>query len=159
MFKKPKLLTEFLAICRSTGYFEAKATENQLKNIKFLSLAQILRKKVENEWKFKGKDADKNLKIYSENDFTDEERCGTISDNYSAIRKATKSKKIIPFGISEVVNICDKAKYLHGRENEVQIELDCSESLLKLSYFVNDKEKREYFYRVQRERKIWWMKV
>lgn len=159
MFKKPQLLSEFVNICKSTGYFEAMITENQLKHIKFLSLAQILQNKIEHEWKFRGKSTERNLKIYNDTDFSDIDVNGSIFDKYLAIRKLSKARKVVPFGISEIATI-DNRLHLHGRENkEIQIELTGSESMLSLSYFVNDKESREYFYRVQRERKIWWMKV
>lgn len=162
LFKKPKLLIEFLEICKTNEYFSAVAVENLVKNITFLKHASNLHSNIERQWSFKSKDIENSLKTYPNDDFSDYGQQLSLLEKYSIVRKRDRLAKTVPFGLIEILE--NQQINLNSDENRsdegnISIELATGGRLLTCSYLVNDKQSQEYFYRIQRLRKIWWMKV
>lgn len=160
LLKKPKLLSEFIEICKRNEYFAAKTSNNLITNIKFRKHLPNLQANIERQWLFKSKDIENSLKTYSNVDFTD---CGenlTLHDKYMIVRKRDRLARATPFGLIEILN--QNMRFTAANETEenlIGFHFDGDERYLTCSYLVTEKQSREYFYRIQRLRKIWWMKV
>lgn len=162
LFKKPKLLSEFIDVCKRNEYFEATLGANNLvKDVQFLKHAPPLQKNIERQWLFKSKDIENSLKTYRCEDFAEYGSNLPLTEKYSIIRKRDRQAKTIPFGLIEILEQ-NQPISINGNgsdENGVNIELENGGKLLTCSYLLPDKQSQEYFYRIQRLRKIWWMKV
>lgn len=160
LLNKPKLLSEFVSICSKTNYFEATALKSHLENIQFKSFAKILQQNIEREALLKSSDADNTLKTFSETDFEGDERGCSVPDKYSTIRKRHRWTKSTPFGIIDLRKPSSESAWSSAASNEEDISLVLPASSTKISafYFVTEQQSFEHFYRIQQQRKIWWMK-
>lgn len=162
-FRKPKLLSEFLEICKNNEYFTATASNALIKNITFLRHMPKLQYNIEKQWCSNCKGTENNLKIYGNDDFDGANTNLTLFDKYLAIVKRDRMAKTIPFGLIDISKK-QRINQINGSDADkndemVGVELDQGCRILTCSYLVSDKQSQEYFYRVPRLRKIWWMKV
>lgn len=185
-FKKPKLLSEFLEICKNNEYFSAIASGTLIKNVEFLKYMTRLQSNIENQWASKSIGLEDKFKKYGPSEFDVENTKNknlSLLDRYSMICKRDKMAKSIPFGLIDMTEVQkddllfgskvigqsdvgrnDPAKdqtscEMNEADDAVGIDLEHGSKQLTCSYLVTDKQGQEYFYRVQRLRKIWWMKV
>lgn len=158
MLKKPKLLDEFVEICKQNEFFGAIVSGNIVKNVHFLKHAPNLQANIERQWLFKSKDIESSLKTYSNANFTEYGENLTLLEKYSNIRKRNRLARANPFGLIEILNETQQFD-TEIDENTISIRFDGTQKCLTCSYLVTEKQSREYFYRIQRLRKIWWMKV
>lgn len=161
LFSKPKLLSEFLEICSKNKYFAATIENNRIRNVKFLKNAPNLQANIERQWLFKSKDIDNSLKTYNNDEFLEYGDSLTLLEKYAVIRKRDRLARSIPFGLIECENHHEAIVFGSEQldDTAIAIQLENYPKLLNCWYLVNDKQSQEYFYRIQRFRKIWWMKV
>lgn len=161
MINKPKLLSEFLAVCSKNRFFEAaSAAEKCIKDLKILSYTKLLQVNIERAALHTGKTIEDSLRVFGDKDFDAAELQLLLPEKYSLIRKRIRATKNTPFKLVEMQTTttpslgksigCDD-------EQEISVELPANSKSIRFSCFVQDKEAREYFYRIQRQRKIWWM--
>lgn len=159
---KPKLLGEFLEICTKNKYFSATLDKNVLKDIKFLAHSSNVQANIERQWLFKSKDIENSLKTFCNTDFMEHGENLTLFEKHAIVRKRDRLARTIPFGIIDIENHGNATQF-GGTENSedasIGIRLNSEPKCLTCWYLVNDKQSQEYFYRIQRLRKIWWMKV
>lgn len=161
---KPKLLSEFLEICTKNKYVSATLDKNILRDVKFLDHASNVQANIERQWLFKSKDIENSLKTFSDTDFME---CGenlTLLEKYAIVRKRDRLSRSIPFGLIDIESYGKSMQFGDNSDsnyNDASIGLWLNNGVKHLNcwYFVNDKQSQEYFYRIQRLRKIWWMKV
>lgn len=161
IFKKPKLLSEFLDICRRNEYFAVTiGASNSIKDIQFLTYAPKLQANIERQWMFKSQDIENSLKTYRNEEFAEYGSNLSLLEKYSVIRKRDRLAKTIPFGLIDISQQSQPISLSQNGsdENFVGIDLANGGKSLKCLYLVTEKQSREYFYRIQRLRKIWWMK-
>lgn len=161
LISKPKLLKEFLEISTKNKYFAASVENNLIRNIEFLSHAKNLQANIERQWLFKNRDIENNLKTYANAEFLEYGENLSLLEKYAVIRKRDRLAKTVPFGLIEIEHQQRSNVFGLGNSDNASfgIQLDNGAKLLTCSYLVNDKQSQEYFYRIQRMRKIWWMKV
>lgn len=83
----------------------------------------------------------------------------TAMDRQKEITKCFKeNKNQFPFGIFEEMPMADDEHTSSVGEDEIILSPDIK-SHLSCSYFINESMAKEFFYQIQRQRKIWWMKV
>lgn len=160
---KPKLLSEFLEICTKNKYFSATLdSSNLLNDIKFLAHSSNVQANIERQWLFKSKDIENSLKTFCNTDFMEYGENLTLLEKHAIIRKRDRLARSIPFGLIDIENH-EKSTHFEGSDNSndtsIGIRLSGASKHLTCWYLVNDKQSQEYFYRIQRLRKIWWMKV
>lgn len=160
LLNKPKLLSEFVGICSKTNYFEATASNSHLENIQFKPFARILQRNIEREALLKSSDGDDTLKTFSETDFEGDERGFSVPHKYSTIRKRHRWTKSTPFGIVDLQKLSGESAWSSAVPNEedISIALPANSTKISASYFVTEQQSFEHFYRIQQQRKIWWMK-
>lgn len=161
IYSKPKLLSDFLDICRKNKYFAATVENNLMKNIKFLNHTPNLQANIDRQWLIQSQDIENSLKTYNNEEFSE---CGenlSLLEKYMVVRKRDRLARSIPFGLIEIENHHKTTTFGagNGDETSIGIQLENTSKSLTCYYLVNDKQCQEYFYRVQRLRKIWWMKV
>lgn len=163
---KPKLLSEFLEICTKNKYFSATLDRNIMKNVKFLDYSSNVQANIERQWLFKSKDIENSLKTFSNTDFMEYGENLTLLEKHTIIRKRDRLARSIPFGLIDIENHGKSAQFGGGggssdntNDTSIGIWLNNGAKHLTCWYLVNDKQSQEYFYRIQRLRKIWWMKV
>lgn len=157
---KPKLLSEFLEICTKNKYFSATLDKNLLKDIKFLAHSSNVQANIERQWLFKSKDIENSLKTFYNMDFMEYGENLTLLEKHAIIRKRDRLARSIPFGLIDIENR-ERPIQCGGNAEDASIGilLGNGPKCLTCWYLVNDKQSQEYFYRIQRLRKIWWMKV
>lgn len=164
---KPKLLSEFLEICTKNKYFAATIDKNILKDVKFLDHSSNVQANIERQWLFKSKDIENSLKTFSNTDFMEYGENLTLLEKHAIIRKRDRLSRSIPFGLIDIENDGKATQFGGGSidnggnssDASIGIWLNNGAKHLTCWYLVNDKQSQEYFYRIQRLRKIWWMKV
>lgn len=158
---KPKLLTEFLAICSKNGYFDATATPNKsINNLKLLTHTKLLQENIERAALHTGKTIENSLRVFGDKDFDANELELTLPEKYLMIRKRVRATKNTPFKLVELRTIPTTTLWSNiGADDEerISVELPAHSKLISFSCFLHEKQAREYFYRIQRQRKIWWM--
>lgn len=161
LFTKPKLLSEFLDICRKNKYFAATVENNLIKDVKFLNHSPNLQANIERQWLFKSKEIENSLKTYNSEEFLEYGENLSLLEKHAVVRKRDRLARTIPFGLIEIENYHESMTFGGGTAEDTAfgIQLDNNPKLLTCWYLVNDKQSQEYFYRIQRLRKIWWMKV
>lgn len=161
LFSKPKLISDFLEICRKNKYFAATVENNLIKNVKFLEHSSNLQTNIERQWLFKSKEIENSLKTYNNAEFLEYGENLSLLEKYAVIRKRDRLARTIPFGLIEIENSDRPMLFGGGASDDTAfgIHLENNSKLLTCWYLVNDKQSQEYFYRIQRLRKIWWMKV
>lgn len=159
---KPKLLNEFLEICKSNKYFAASIENSFIRDIRFLDHAPNLQSNIERQWQFKSKEIENSLKTYDNCEFSEQGEKLSLLQRYAIVRKRDRLAKIIPFGLIDIQNHSEPMVFGENNSAEaasIGVKLDKGAKFLTCSYLVSDKQSQEYFYRIQRLRKIWWMKV
>lgn len=158
---KPNVLSKFLTICSRNGYFEATSvTEKSIENIKFLSHIKLLQENIERAAFHTDKNIENSLKVFGDKDFDANESQLSLPEKYSLIRTRNRSTKNTPF---KLVEMCTNAtstlwkSIASDDERDISVQLPTNSKSLSFSCFVHEKQAREYFYRIQRQRKIWWM--
>lgn len=160
MINKPKLLSEFVAICSKSGFFNAfTATEKCIKYLKFFSHAKCLQENVERAALHTVNNIENSLKVFGDKDFDATELQLSLPEKYSLIRKRILSNKNTPFKLADLRTTATSSlwKGFATDEQEISVELPANSKSLSFWCFVQEKEAEEYFYRIQRQRKIWWM--
>lgn len=160
MINKPKLLSEFVAICSKSGFFEAfTATEKSIKDLKFFSHAKCLQENMERAALHTAENIKNSLKVFGDQDFDAAESQLPLPEKYSLIRKRIRSTRNTPFKLADLrTNETSPLwKGFATDEQEISVELPTNSKSLSFWCFVQEKEAEEYFYRIQRQRKIWWM--
>lgn len=155
----PKTLHDFIAICKKTGYLKADVSEKHLQNIKFMPLANLLREKIVREWTCIEKRFKSNIKIYSDKDIPEMKPNTPFLDKHKEISRLYEADGSTPFGFSEIHQV--KKEIVHGNaanEKEITVQVDGSGRALMGFYMVPEDQDLEYFYNIQRQRKLWWMK-
>lgn len=101
MMNKPKLLSEFVAICSKSGFFDAlTATEKSIKDLKFLSHAKYLQDNIERAALHTGEKIENSLKMFGDKDFDETKLKLSLPEKYSLIRKRNLSTKNTPFKLT-----------------------------------------------------------
>lgn len=161
LFSKPKLLGEFLEICKKNKYLAGSLENNLIKNIKFLDHAPNLQANIERQWLFKSKEIENSLNTYSNSEFMEYGENLSLLEKHTVIRKRDRLARSIPFGLIDIESHKEPIEFGNSSSDDtsIGIQLDNGAKLLSCWYLVNDKQSQEYFYRIQRLRKIWWMKV
>lgn len=157
---KPKLLSEFLAICSKNRFFQASAGEKCIKNLKILPYTKLLQVHIERVALHTDKTVENSLSVFGDKDFDAAELQLPLSEKYSLIRKRKRATKNTPFKLVEMqttTTLSLKKSIECDDEQEISVELPANSKSIRFSCFVQDKEAHEYFYRIQRQRKIWWM--
>lgn len=151
-----KSLKQLLDLCRNNGFFQSELIENNVKNIKSFSLGNLLNDNIQKQWIssddntnnylhrkseiWESKDLKEfNSKYFNSLDF--KEKFQSIKNNF---------QKEVPFGLSEIIPF-------KIENSDEQIEV-ISGQILSCSYFINESSSDEIFHKIQRQRKIWWMK-
>ncbi|XP_037045012.1 DNA polymerase subunit gamma-2, mitochondrial [Bradysia coprophila] len=158
MIRQPKSLQQIIEICQNAGFISGKVQNNWVKNVQFLPFGSLLSQNILNEWH----NVDRNVNIYFQRDGST--RPGT-ADSLAYYRNRELHTKIdlikkhfefeIPFGVAE--NLIDTSTDETVAENDVGFDIQ-GKTLLSCSYFIDANESNEMFYKIQRQRKIWWMK-
>lgn len=160
LLNKPKLLSDFISISSKTNYFDAiiSNNNNRLENIQFKSFAKIIQQNIQKQALLKNTHESNELKIFGEKDF--DEKNISIAEKYSSIRMRYRWTKTTPFGINDLSEIKNRFIWnsITGNDENVSIELPTNSTKLSVYYFVTEKQSLEYFHRIQRQRKIWWMR-
>lgn len=158
MIRQQKNLQQIIEICQNAGFITGKVQNNWVKNVQFLPFGSLLSQNLLNEWH----NVDRNVNVYFQRDAS--RRPGT-TDSLAYYRHREFHTKIdaikkyfqfeIPFGLAEnlVINGSDETV----AENDVGFDIK-ETTLLSCSYFIDANESNEMFYKIQRQRKIWWMK-
>lgn len=161
LFKKPKLLSEFLEISKNNEYFSATTSNALIKNLTFLKHMPILQSNIEKQWSSDTNITENNLKIYG--NIKTAKANSTLLDKYSMICERDPSAKLTPFGIIEI-NQQEKIDVNQDEQEDpaggkTSVQLNQGAKRLTCSYLLTDAQSHTYFYRVPRLRKLWWMKV
>lgn len=154
----PKILSEFIVRSKKAGYFDADVSDMHLTNLRFLPLGDMLRNRIVHEWTNIGTNYKSNIKMYTETE-SDAKNGVTFIEKYKEITKDMDPENIELFGMAETQKI--KKTVLHGQDSEdmtTKIELTAGGRELVGFYVVSEMQSLEYFYNVQRQRKLWWMK-
>lgn len=158
---KSKSLSELLAICSKNKFFEATAaTEKRIVDLKFLAHTKLLQKNI--EWAALHVDTSimNNLRVFGDSDFDASESHLSLPEKYSLIRRRDRSIKSTPFKLIELQTHTQPTLWKSmatENEQDVSIELPQNSKSIRFSCFIQEKQGQEYFYRIQRQRKIWWM--
>lgn len=159
-FAKPKLIGDFLKICVKNKYFAATVENNLIRDVEFLNYASNLQANIERQWLFKSKDIENSLNTYNNSDFLEYGENLSLLEKYAIIRKRDRLTRTIPFGLIDIESQSSPPSFgSSSSADTIGILLNNNTKYLNCSYLVNDKQSQEYFYRIQRLRKIWWMKV
>lgn len=161
LFTKPKLLSDFLEICRKNKYFAANVENNLIKSVNFLQHTPNLQANIEREWMLKSKNVQNSLNTYDNDEFVEYGKNLSLLEKYALVLKRDRIARAVPFGLTEIENSMEKLIVGNGsnEDTSIGIELENRPKTLSCWYFINDKQSQEYFYRIQRLRKLWWMKV
>lgn len=162
---KPKTLCEFLNVCAERELLNANisASNNSIENLVLLPHTKLLLKNIERV-AFRTTKVDRSvensIKVIGCDDFDVTESKLPLNEKYALIRKRLRQTKCSPFKLVEL-NTIDEPRVWKGigqcPENEITIQLPASSRSIEFSCFIHDKQAQEYFYRIQRQRKIWWM--
>lgn len=157
----PKILADFIARSKNAGYLSAEVTDKHIKNINFLPMGELLHKNIQQEWNEIGTNFKSNINMHAEKDIQMELEVKNkikFIEKYKALIKDKDPENIELFGIAETHRI--KKDFIHGFVNDeesVKIELTAGGQELIGIYVVPDEQSMEYFYNIQRQRKLWWM--
>lgn len=159
-FAKPKLLSDFLKISVKNKYFAATVENNLIRDVEFLNHASSLQANIERQWLFKSKDIENSLNTYNNTDFLEYGENLSLLEKYAIIRKRDRLTRTIPFGLINIEHQTSPIPFgSSSSDDTIGILLNNNTKYLTCSYLVTDQQSQEYFYRIQRLRKIWWMKV
>lgn len=158
MIRQQKSLQQIIDICQNAGFISGTVKNNWVKNVQFLPFGSLLSQNLLNEWH----NVDRNVNVYFQRDGS--RRPGT-SDSLAYYRNRELHTKIdlikkffqfeIPFGLAE--NLTDTGTVESVADSDVGFDIK-EKTVLSCSYFIDANESNEMFYKIQRQRKIWWMK-
>lgn len=151
-----KNLKQLLDICRNNGFFQSEIIENNVRNIKSMSLGNLLNENIQKQWISSDDNTNNYLhrptKIWEAtnlNDFNDKYfNSLEFKDNFLSIKN--NFQKEIPFGLSEIIPF-----KIENCEEQIEVKTG---NILSCTYFINESSCKEIFHKIQRQRKIWWMK-
>lgn len=160
MIKQPKSLQQIIEICRNASFIDGKVQKNWVKNVQFLPFGSILSENLTKEWQ----NVDRNVNIYFQRDGS-RRQGSTDPMNYFRNRELHNKMDLIkkhfhyeiPFGIAENLSLPDDNVEEKIGEGDIGFGIK-GKTLLSCSYFISTNECKEMFYKIQRQRKIWWMK-
>lgn len=156
-------LSEILGILKESGYIDVQLINQALVNkITFLPLGSVLLDKIRSECHSNRG----GINTYNTNNQNGETI--DLSQHRAEPNSLYKSKSFrenilhiknqfqtdIPLAISENLKF---SNHLVPNSDTFSVNLQ-NGTLVSCSYFVNESAATEYFHRIQRERKIWWMK-
>lgn len=150
----PRRLNQLVDICRAAGYFKMVVNQNELTAVESLPLGRMLSENIKREW---CRSFDSNVSFLSDlvpGASVIDLRGGKCAEQLQRIQKEVTIKGV-PFGLAECVE--GKADDV-GVDDNVRI-ITAARTKLACSYFTSEKSGKEFFYQLQRQRKIWWMKV
>lgn len=150
----PRRLNQLVDICRTAGYFKMFVNKNELTAIESLPLGRMLSENIKREW---CRSFDSSVSFLSDlvpGASVLDVRSGQCAEQLRLIQKEAAIKGV-PFGLAECVE--GKVDDFSVGEN-VRI-FPVTTMRLACSYFTSEKTGKEFFYQLQRQRKIWWMKV
>lgn len=141
-------MKRLLDVCKRARYLDVEYFDNKIRNIKPMPMGVMLQNNLKTYWW----SSEKKINVISNgnnysitktnlNDFDlIKSHYGNqdFHENFVKIRKSIK--EVLPFGINDLLTI-------NGDDR-------CC-----CSYFINSLTKHEMNYRIQRSKKIWWMKV
>lgn len=154
----PKRLNQLVDICRTAGYFEMLVNQNELTVVESLPLGRMLCDNIKREW---CRSFDSSVSFLSDlvpGASVLDVRGSKCAEQLRGIQKEPAIKGV-PFGLAECVE---------GKVGDVSVSDLSGDNLriftattrkLACSYFTSEKTGKEFFYQLQRQRKIWWMKV
>ncbi len=158
MIKQHKSLQQIIEICQNAGFVGGKVHKNWVKNVQFLPFGSILSQNLLREWQ----NVDKNVNVYFQRDGSRRSSTGDSIDYFRDREFHTKIDLIkkyfqfeVPFGVAENLTDNDVDEIVGDNDIGFNIKEKC---ILSCSYFIDTNESNEMFYKVQRQRKIWWMK-
>lgn len=155
----PKTLAEFIVRSKKAGYLDAELiSEKHLANLHFLPMGQLLRDRIAHEWNNIARNFKSTIKMYDENSESASNGTGFI-DRYKEISNGMDPENVKIFGVFRTQKL--KKTTLHAPlsdENQTKLEIAVGGTELVSHYVVSEKKSMEYFYNVQRQRKLWWMK-
>lgn len=161
IINKPKLLSEFLTICSRNGFFEGAATaEKTITNLKLATHTKLLQENIERVALQAGKTIENSLRVFGDKDFDATEWDLPLPERYTLIRKRIRSTKNTPFKLVELRTIAQPSLWksiASDDEQDICVDLPPKSKSITFSCFIPEKQTQEYFYRIQRQRKIWWM--
>lgn len=148
----PKTLNQLVEICRTAGYFKMLVNQNALTTVESLPLGRMLSENIRREW---CRSFDSSVSFLSDlvpGVSVLDLKGGKCAEQLRGIQVAMEG---VPFGLAECVEgIVDDINV----EGNVRI-ITAATRKLACSYFTSEKTGKEFFYQLQRQRKIWWMKV
>lgn len=158
----PKLLSEFIEKCKTRGYLDAEVSDKHLKNLKFLSMGEMLRDNIAKEWGDIGKFVRSNIKMYAAKDVAidpDNKTAISFVEKYKEIAKDMDPDNMEFFGIAETHSLKREIAHgISGDEKSLTADLP-SDGRQMVSYFVTHPDQQmEHIQLVQAQRKFWWMK-
>lgn len=159
--KNMKNLPELLQICTKSGYFKAELKDKLIHNVNFLPLGSTLIENIRQEWnKNKGTintysmKSNPNGKVYlKDHTLFDYYKTNKFRENFQHVKN--NFHKYSPLAIKEELKFENK---LSVNANELLNVQFSHGTVLSCCYFFNESMAIEQFYKIQRERKIWWMK-
>lgn len=158
MIRQQKSLQQIIEICQNAGFIDGKVHKNLVKNIQFLPFGSILKENLLREWQ----NVDRNVNVYFQRDGSRRPATGNAISYFRNRELHTKIDLVkkhfqyeIPFGVAE--NLTDNSVDENVDENDVGFGIK-EKIVLSCSYFIDANESNEMFYKIQRQRKIWWMK-
>lgn len=149
-----KTLKQLVEICRKSGYFEMNANKNVLSSIKYLPLGRMLQESIKKQWHKGIGSKTIFLGEYSADNSLLNLNGTSLQDRFKIIQKEFQCS--VPFGVAE--QFSRTLPVFSSLTTDISI-LPNTRTYLNYSYFTNSKKSKEEFYKITRQRKIWWMKV
>lgn len=163
-------------MCKANEYFSASASNAVIESVVFLRHMARLQSNVEQQWLANGTGADNALKTYGQTELEASKANSSLLHRYSVVCKQDRAAKFTPFGLVDITEVQQNNESGSGliadaiaankigcetsdTDDAIGINLGRGGKRLTCSYLVTDKQSQEYFYRMPRLRKIWWMKV
>lgn len=157
--KKLKQLTD---VARRAGYLDIEE-ERDIRLKSLLPLGDLLYENIRKVWQ----PTEKSLNIYNTIDNNTETTLRQLdpklyydSQQFKSIFCLAKNcfKKISPIAVSDTLKTQEEPNEDSSSSENVSIVTN-SNLFLLCSYFVTEAQSKEFFFKIQRQRKIWWMKV
>lgn len=141
---KSKTLQQIIKIAQSADYFNAKIMKNDMKDVKLLPMGKILCENIEKQWKHSHQS---NIIVNYNEAIEFQKYFSMVNPNWNNL---TESLTIASKNL--IVNIPEY--YMNDFLGD-----QTSKTCLSCTYCYNESLSIEMFSKIQRQRKIWWMKV
>lgn len=150
----PKSLNRLVDICKAAGFFKIHVNQNELQAVETLPLGRMLTENIKREWSRSFDSSVSFLSFLVPGVSVLDVSGGKCAEQLQKIEKIVPIKGM-PFGLAECVK---------GKVDDVSVDDSgwiraSATQKLACSYFTSEKTGKEFFYQLQRQRKIWWMKV